>query len=287
MRTRWFAVPLFLLLIATSCTRPAGDHSDLVKVVASFYPLAFVAEEVGGDAVEVENLTPPSAEPHDLELSPGQVTSLTRAALVIFMGDGFQPSVEEALRETESPNETLDVLSKQKELRGDDPHIWLDPTRLESVATLIGDRLARIDSGNANEYRANVKALVSKFETLDKEFKDSLAQCARRNIVTSHEAFGYLAAAYNLEQIGISGIDPEQEPSPARLAEVAELVKRNGVTTIYFEAIVSPALADTLARESGAKTAKLDPLEGAPEEGDYFTAMRANLTALKEGLGCP
>lgn len=234
--------------------------------------------------MEVENLTPPGAEPHDLELSPGQVTSLNRADLVLYLGGGFQSSVEEALADLET--DVVDVLFGQRGLRKADPHIWLDPQRTAAIAQLVGDRLAKIDSGNASTYRSNVRSLESELNTLHQEFKDGLSQCARRNMVTSHEAFDYLSSAYNLKQVGIAGLDSEQEPSPQRLAEVADFVKKSGVTTIYFEVLVSSALAETLARESGVKIAVLDPLEGRPDRGNYFTAMRANLNALREGLGC-
>lgn len=297
---RKFLIPLVLVLVSASCSLPDGERSGQIKAVASFYPLAFVTQEVGGDLVDVENLTPPGAEPHDLELSPGRVTSLNRADLIVYLGNGFQPSVEEALPELEA--EILDALSGQEGLQtaephgGEeaaeepegqfDPHIWLDPQRTAKIAELVAERLAKIDSDNASAYRERARALESKFNVLDREFKDGLANCPRRNLVTSHEAFGYLASAYDLEQVGIAGLDPEQEPTPQRLAEVADFVKRNGVTTIYFETLVSPALAETLATETGVNTAKLDPLEGPPQEGDYFTAMRTNLKELREGLGC-
>jgi zinc transport system substrate-binding protein len=290
------------LLLAAACGGDSGAPQSGVQVVASFYPLAFVAEEVGGNTVEVENLTPPGAEPHDLELTPSQVRALSDAELVLYLGDGFQPSVEEAIADVDG--EVVDALTSQDDLltaseheeeakdgeeheEGQfDPHVWLDPQRTAAIAALVADRLAEIDPDNAPTYRSDAGRFESRLDALDTEFHDGLADCQRNAIVTSHEAFGYLAGAYGLEQIGISGIDPEAEPSPRRLAEVADFVERFHVTTIFFEVLVPPDIAETLADEVGIETARLDPLEGPPGGGDYFTAMRDNLETLRRGLGC-
>jgi zinc transport system substrate-binding protein len=283
-----------LMLLAAAC----GGGSDAsgssgVEVVASFYPLAFVAAEVGGDLAEVENLTRPGAEPHDLELTPGQIRALTEADLVVYLGDGFQPSVEDAVGDLDG--EVVDVLAGQDDLleaeeheeEGEfDPHVWLDPQRTAAIAHLVADRLAEVDPDNEATYRSNAEGLETRLNLLNDQYREGLADCERDTIVTSHEAFGYLAAAYGLEEIGIAAIDPEAEPTPRRLAEVAEFVKENGVTTIYFEVLVPTDIAETLAAEAGVETMRLDPLEGPPEDGDYVTAMRANLEGLRSGLGC-
>lgn len=291
---------LSLIAVSAGCGRDAAGVSDRPQVVASFYPLAFVVEEVGGDLVDVENLTPPGAEPHDLELTSGRIRSLAGADLVVYLGHGFQPSVEDAIAEVDV--EVMDVLETQQDLleppehedegadHADDapidPHMWLDPERLRDVAVDVADRLAELDPDNAATFRANADDLGSRLDELDAEFRDGLSACEQTTMVTSHEAFGYLADAYGLEEVGVAGIDPEAEPSPRRLAEVAEFVEENGVTTIFFEVLVSPRTAETLAQEAGVTTARLDPLEGPPAEGDYFTAMRSNLDALRQGLGC-
>ncbi|MFN2389748.1 MAG: metal ABC transporter substrate-binding protein [Actinomycetota bacterium] len=287
-------------LLASACGSGSGaSGAGRLDVVASFYPLAFVAERVGGEHVEVTNLTPPGAEPHDLELTPGQVRALASADLVLFLGAGFQPSVEDALGDVRG--ETVDVLSGQDDLleppgHGDDhddgdepprdPHVWLDPLRTAAIGRLVAERLGDADPGSAGLYRANAAALEADLRALDSEYRKGLADCERRSLVTSHEAFGYLTAAYRLDQVGIAGIDPEAEPSAARLTEVVRFVRSSGATMIFFEVLVSPAVAQTLARETGAATARLDPIEGPPHRGDYLSAMRANLTALRAGLGC-
>jgi zinc transport system substrate-binding protein len=249
--------------------------------VASFYPLAFAAEQVGGPGLNVENLTPPGAEPHDLELSPIDAAALRDARLVLLLGHGFQPQLEDAagggdnvLRLLDTPG--LDVLPNG------DPHVWLDPLRYARIVMRIGEALGREQAA---------AQLVSRLRELDAEYRSGLADCARHEIVTSHEAFAYLAQRYGLEQIPITGLSPEAEPQPADLAHVVQLVEERGVTTIYYETLVSPRIAETVARETGATTAVLDPIEGLTKDeiaagDDYFTRMRANLRALEEGLGC-
>ena len=249
-------------------------------VVASFYPLAFAAEELA-PGVPVENLTPPGAEPHDLELSPIDAATIRDARLVLLLGHGFQPQIEDAagtgynvLRLLDTPG--LDLLPSG------DPHVWLDPIRYAKIVERIGEALGAQSAAGR---------LVTRLEALDAEYRQGLANCERHEIVTSHEAFAYLAQRYGLEQIPITGLSPEAEPQPADLAHVVDLVEERGVTTIYYETLVSPRIAETVARETGAKTAVLDPIEGlTPAEAangeDYFTRMRANLRALEEGLGC-
>ena len=249
--------------------------------MASFYPLAFAAEQVGGAGLDVENLTPPGAEPHDLELSPIDAAALRDARLVLLLGHGFQPQLEDAagggdnvLRLLDTPG--LDVLPNG------DPHVWLDPLRYARIVMRIGEALGREQAA---------AQLVSRLRELDAEYRSGLADCARHEIVTSHEAFAYLAQRYGLEQVPITGLSPEAEPQPADLAHVVQLVEERGVTTIYYETLVSPRIAETVARETGATTAVLDPIEGLTKDeiaagDDYFTRMRANLRALEEGLGC-
>ena len=156
-------------------------------------------------------------------------------------------------------------------------------------ATEIAARLTEIDPERAAEFAANLTALTDDLDALDAEYTDALAACTNRDVVTSHNAFGYLAQRYDLTQVGISGLSPENEPSPADLAAVTEFVRDNGVTTIYFETLVSPALAETLAAETGASTAVLDPIEGlsdASKGSDYLDIMRSNLANLVQGQGC-
>lgn len=273
-----------------------------LDVVAGFYMLQFVAERVGGPHVAVTGIAQPGAEPHDMELKPSQILRVGEADLVLYL-NAFQPQLDEAVELT-AQGESLDVSAVIPLRRGEthshegeepqaqegavDPHFWLDPTRLATVTEAIGARLAEKDPANAADYRKAASELQGELAALDAEFAAGLKTCARREIVTSHAAFGYLAERYQLDQIGLTGLSPEDEPTPQRLTEVAQEAKEHGATTIFFEPLVSPRVAETLAREAGAKTAVLDPVEGlaAGSTEDYFSVMRANLKALREALGC-
>lgn len=262
------------------------------SLVASFYPLAFAAEQIGGPTVEVTNLTPPGAEPHDVELSVRDVEGVRSADLVLYLGSGFQPAVERAV--DGAGGEALDLLeglSKLEPTEGvedggnedaADPHVWLDPLLYAEMAERIGEALGRPRAA---------EQLQRRLRDLHTDYEQGLADCQRREIVTSHAAFGYLAERYGLEQIAISGLSPEVEPTPRELERVVTEVRELGATTVFFETLVSPRLADTVARESGAEAAALDPLEGLTEEevdrgSDYFSVMRDNLEALREALAC-
>lgn len=269
------------------------------KVVVSFYPLQWAVERVGGPAVSVSNLTKPGAEPHDLELTPQEVTSVADAGLVVYLG-GFQPAVDKAVTSTNATAKALDVASaarldltvkdEEDETKTvTDPHFWLDPTRLADVVDAIAQRLETVDPADAAIFRANATATRADLVALDKEFAAGLANCANKNLVTSHEAFGYLSQRYGLTQVGISGLSPEQEPTPRTLAEVSDFVTKNKVTTIYYETLVPADIAKTVAESTGAKTAVLDPIEGLSDSSaakDYLGIMRADLATLKAGQPC-
>ncbi|MEV0894709.1 metal ABC transporter substrate-binding protein [Promicromonospora sp. NPDC050262] len=296
---------------STQAAGGAGGASDGVVVLASFYPLQYVAQQIGGDLVTVDNLTPPAAEPHDLELSPAQVREIGTADLVVYLS-GFQAAVDEGV-ESRAPEHVVDAADAaglvehaeeteeehaEHAEEGDghdhgstDPHFWLDPSRLAAVGQAVADELSAVDPEHADEYAAGALRLGEQLDGLDQEMADGLAACQGATLVTSHAAFGYLADRYALEQVGISELDPEAEPSPARLREIGAVVRENGVKTLYSETLVSPKVTETLAADLGVDTAVLDPLEGLSEEAsaagdDYVSVMRANLAALEEGLVC-
>lgn len=261
--------------------RDSKESGEGTGVVAAFYPLAYAAEQLGGSRVRVTNLTPAGAEPHDLELKPGDVAKVKAADLVLLMGHGFQPQLERATSGSQA--RVLKLLDTPGLHRhGNDPHVWLDPLRYALLVQAIARAL--------HEEAAGVR-MVARLHALDREYRAGLAHCQRHEIVTSHEAFGYLAQRYGLTQIGVEGLNPEAEPAPRDLARVVDLVRKDGVTTVYAETLVSPKLAHTIARETGAKSAILDPIEGLTPKAiadgaDYFSVMRANLAALRAGLGC-
>jgi len=277
----------------------ADEDSGDRTVVAAFYPLAWAAEEVAGDGVEVVNLTPPGAEPHDIELTARDVERVRKADVVLYLGHGFMPALEDAIGGHEH---AIDLLEGQTLRAGTDahghagekpqgydseeperdPHVWLDPRRLAAIAETIAEELGEPEAATD---------LVARLSELDAVFRTGLASCDRHEIVTSHAAFGYLADAYGLRQIALTGISPEAEPSPRVLEALVEEVEEEGATTVFFETLVSPRLAETVAREAGAKTAALNPLEGLTEDElaagvDYISAMRTNLETLRSALGC-
>jgi zinc transport system substrate-binding protein len=281
---------------ATTAGGPsAGGADGATSVVAAFYPLEYAAGEVGGDAVTISSLTPPGVEPHDLELTAAQVAEIASADVVLYV-KGFQPAVDEAVAQ-QAADRAIDVSAGLALLAGEansgeegatDPHVWLAPANMAAIGGVIADRLAELDPESATAIAADTAAFQQAMTDLDAEFAQSLAECASRDLVVSHEAFGYLADAYDLNQIGISGLSPEAEPSPARMREVADLVRANGVSTIYYETLVDPKVAQTIADETGAQTAVLDPLEGLAEgaTGDYATVMADNLATLVAGQSC-
>ncbi|HYO37717.1 MAG TPA: metal ABC transporter substrate-binding protein [Geodermatophilus sp.] len=293
----------------------AGGSEAGLTVVAGFYPLEWAAQRVGGDRLDVSSLTPPGAEAHDLELAPQDVAAVAGADLLVYL-EGFQPALDEVAT-TEAADTAWDAgqaadltptaeehghegetAEEHAEHAGDepagdgealDPHFWLDPVRLASVGDALAERLTEADPDGAADYEQNAAALRADLEALDAEIQAGLAGCAVDTLVTGHEAFGYLADRYGLEVVGISGLSPSQEPDPAQLAEITALVRERGVTTVYTETLVDPAVAETVATEAGVRTAVLDPIEGLTDESagsDYLEVMRANLATLQEGQSC-
>jgi zinc transport system substrate-binding protein len=275
---------IILVCVATLTSGCGGSDasSSERRVAASFYPLAFAAEELGGDGVDVVNLTPPGTEPHDLELTPSDVRELKDADVVLLLGHGFQPQLEDAAGDGDEVVDLLDTPGLNR-FDNDDPHVWLDPTRYELIARRIGVELGAPAS--------SVERFAAKLKALDREFRRELANCARDDIVASHDAFGYLAQRYGLNQIPITGLSPEAEPSPKDLSRVIRQVRSTHATTVFFETLVSPRIAEAVASETGARTSVLNPIEGLePAEAksgqDYFSLMRSNLAALRGALGC-
>lgn len=285
---------IFILFVAAAVTACGGDVEERTAtragaaprdVVVAFYPLEWLVTSLAGDAVDVRNLTPAGAEPHDLELSPKDVAALRAADLVLYAGGGFQPALEDAIDRAGKNVEAVDVL----ELDGveilhvgdrPDPHVWLDPTRFAAVAREVATLLD-----------VEVAEVEQTLDRLDDAYQRGVARCARRELFTTHAAFGYLADRYDLEQIAISGVSPESEPSPQALEDFSEEVREADATTIFFEPLAPADVAETVARDLGITTTRLDPLEGLTAERldanhSYLSVMEDNLAALQAGLGC-
>ena len=281
-------------LALAGCTGTVGGTSSTghrVVALASFYPLQYVTQSIGGDLVTVTSLTPPGAEPHDVELSPRQVRTVSTADLVVYLS-GFQSAVDAAVS-ARRPAHLVDVATTVHLVpaaggsQGLDPHFWLDPHLLALMAAPVAQALAQVDPTHASTYAENAHALEAELAGLDSQLAAGLGTCARHEIVTSHAAFGYLASRYGLEQVAISGLDPAADPSPTRLKEIGDIVRAKGVTTIFSEQLLSKKVAQTLAASLGVTTAVLDPVESqADPAADYRAVMEQNLTTLRSALGC-
>ena len=295
---------------ATGSGGSDGSSGELA-VLASFYPLQYVVQQVGGDQVEVSNLTEPGVEPHDLELKPKQVAAIAEAKLVVYE-KGLQPAVDEAVEQNAEKtgfdvSETAKLVAtgaheeaheeehgEEEAHEGDehgdvDPHFWLDPTRMADVGDAVADRLGQADPDHADDYKQRASALRTGLTKLDADFKTGLATCRLKTFVTTHEAFGYLAKRYGLQMVGISGLTPDAEPSPARIKQVEQVVREQRVSTIFYEELVSPKVAESVARDLQVSAAVLSPVEGladANSGADYQSLMRENLAALRKANDC-
>lgn len=283
----------------------AASGQVALPVVASFYPLEWVAQRLGGNQVSVTGLTPIGAEPHDLVLGPRARQAMDKAAVVLYLGSSFQPDVERTVAQLPADVEKVDLLTsprvhllaapsdlgKESLDGGKDPHVWLDPVRVSLMAERAADAIIAKRPDLAGAIRSRLGVLKADLATLDKELTTELTTCRRRTIVTSHAAFGYLADRYHLEQIAIAGISPDTEPDPGALRKVADSARQAGVTTVFFEEALPPHLAKTVAGEIGARTDLLGALEFDPAAAvgpgeDYLSVMRRNGKALSRGLGC-
>ncbi|MGW0711836.1 metal ABC transporter substrate-binding protein [Streptomyces sp. NPDC002643] len=294
-------------LSACSSDSAAAGNTDKFDVVASFYPMAFLAEQIGGKHVNVTSLTEPGQEPHDLEISAKQTAQLQESDAVLYL-KGLQPSVDDAVDQSEIKTKidaaTLTSLEEHgnevgghaeehddehgEEEGGKDPHIWLDPVKYAEVAKGVGAALEKADPDHASTYKTNTEALVEKLGALNDQFVNGLKNTKTKVFITTHAAFGYLAERYGLTEEAISGLDPESEPSAARVKELEKMARADGVTTVFYETLVSDKTAKTIAADAGLKTDVLDPIEGITEKSrgkDYFSVQEANLKALQQALG--
>lgn len=273
--------------------------TEKMSVIASFYPLAFLAEEIGGEKAVVMNLTPAGAEPHEYEPTPQDMMRVEKSRLIVLNGGGLE-TWGDSVQQNTDPMRTVVVIAseglatQQGEEEGriiTDPHIWLSPPLVEKMIEKIETGFVTADAANAEYYRANAEKLQARLRDLDVAFMRGLADCERRDIVTSHAAFGYLATAYGLKQVAITGISPDAEPSAKEVADIASFARENGVKYIFFESLVSPKIAKTVAEEIGAETLVLNPIEGLTDEElaegkSYFTEMMMNLANLETALQC-
>jgi zinc transport system substrate-binding protein len=291
---------------------PLPDEHHRLRVAATFYPLAEFARQVGGDNVEVSTVVPGGVEPHDYEPTPQDIVAVQSADVFLYNGAGLDPWAERLRPELEAKGVAVVMMGEAvgpEALHGDeeepgrdgteehgheggvDPHFWLDPVLARKEAEAIRDALVRADEARKDEYAAGAEAYGRELDALDEAYRRGLASCRQDTVVTSHDAFGYLAARYGFKAMPVAGLSPEEEPSPRRLADLSRAIRRQGIRYIFFETLVSPRLAETLARETGAKTLVFNPLEGLTDEElrtgeDYVSVMRSNLGSLRTALDC-
>ena len=269
------------------------------QVVTSFYPLYFFAQQVGGDRVDVSNITPAGAEPYDYEPTARDIAKIESSDLLVINGGGIEAWADNIKENIDLKKTTIviageNLMTQQVGEEGEkitDPHVWLSPVLVLQMVDKIEAEFIKKDSKNTSYYKSNAKILKEKLASLDSDYKQGLSNCIEKNIITSHNAFGYLATTYNLNQVPISGLSSNAEPSPKQLADVAKFAKENNVKYIFFESLASPKLSQTIAKEVGAKTLVLNPIEGLTDEEisfgkDYFSEMKNNLANLKIALQC-
>lgn len=302
-------------------TGAATGEAQKLTVYTSIYPLEYVAQRIGGEFADVKNVVPAGVEPHDYEPTAKDLVAISNSQIFLYNGSGFETWVEKAAEGFDkskiivvNATEGLSLLEakEQHEEHGHegeaaateaaaeshgheheqgqfDPHVWLDPTLLKAQAEKVKNAFIQADQAHSADYEKNYHALASDLDKLDQEFKEMVAKSPRKEFMVSHTAFSYLAHKYGLEQIAISGISPEDEPSPADMKELVEHVKEHNINYVLFETLASPKVAEVIARETGAKTATLNPLEGLTEEEakagkDYLSIMRENLETLRTVL---
>ncbi|PIR99350.1 ABC transporter substrate-binding protein [Candidatus Collierbacteria bacterium CG10_big_fil_rev_8_21_14_0_10_43_36] len=259
-----------------------------ISVVTSFYPLYFLAGEIGKEMIVVSNITPTGIEPHDYEPTARDMAEIQKAKLLILNGGKFEAWGEKIKNELKN---VLIVEASQGLVKGNDTHVWLSPKLFKQEAQAILAGLVQIDPDNINYYSDNERILESKLDRLTEKYRKGLIDCRGQEIITSHAAFGYLTSEFGLKQVAVAGLSPDEEPSTKQLTEVAKIARRDGIKYIFFERLVSPRLAETVAEEVGAKILVLDPIEGISnndiaEGKNYLTLMEENLSNLRIALEC-
>lgn len=290
---------IFLLKIAINQPPKTTTKNPRLQIVTSFYPLFFFTTQIVQDRADVYNITPAGAEPHDYEPTTKDMVKIENSQILIINGGKFEAWADNVQNILGKQNISIIDINKnlvdqdnvEKNIQTRDPHFWLDPILAKKEVELITQNLIIADPTNTNFYTNNSKILIDKLENLNTKFKTELSNCQKKDIITSHAAFKYLAQKYNFNQMAISGLSPDEEPTPKQLANTADLAQKNKIQYIFFESLVNPKLANTIAQEIGAKTLILNPIEGLTDEEikngkNYFTEMQNNLTNLKIALQC-
>lgn len=310
MKKTWVAKSLAFTALSTvlltGCASKTVSSDGKLNVVTTFYPMYEFTKQVAGDHANVIALIPAGAEPHDWEPSAKDMKKVKEAGVFVYNGivEGW---AEQALKSAANTKRVVVEASKgidlmeglpeeeeegHKEADGGkilDPHVWLDPILAQKEVETIFNGLAQADPAHKDDYRKNADVFIGKLKSLDESYRTALKGVKQKDFVTQHAAFGYLAKEYGLTQVPIAGLSPEEEPAPGKMADIIKFAKDNQVKTIFFETLVDPKVAQTIAKEINAKTDVLNPIEGLTDEDkkknlDYIGVMSNNLEALKKAL---
>jgi zinc transport system substrate-binding protein len=289
------SVLMISLTLPLLFTFEASFAAERLRVAASFYPLAHFAEQVGGDYVDVVNISPPGAEPHEFVPPPRDFKTIWTSDILIYQGGGLDPWAEKIQSDLEQSGMIVVRMAEHFDLVGRrgkyDPHVWLDPLLAQKEVQVIRDAFIKADPENKRMYMKNAGEYIVKLDVLDRKYSEGLRSCSTRDIIVSHDAFSYLAGRYGLIVHSISGISPEELPSPRRIAKLAGIAVKKNIRYIFYEALSSPRMAETVAREVGGETLVLNPLGGLTKDDiragkTYISLMEENLRNLRLALDC-
>ncbi len=299
------AIMVTLMLFLNGCTtgKPKSSGEDKIKVYASFYPVYFAAEQIGGNRIELYSIIPNGSEPHDYEPSMREIADVESGDIFIYNGVGMEPWAEKLSSNLEKKgiktlnlSQYVDLIKVEEDDDHDDhhhglydPHIWLDPINMDKMAHEIMLEFANLDEANENFYKKNYEDFSKRLKDLDLAYSSELEKKNKDTILVSHQAFGYLTRRYGLKQVSVTGITPHEEPSPRTLAKLLDTIKKDDFEFIFLETLASPKVVELLAKEGNLKILELNPIAGLTKEQqekneDYFSLMEQNLENLKKAL---
>lgn len=284
-----------ILIIVVGCSSKEDSNyteSGKMLVYASFYPLYFLADEIGGDNIDLRMVVPNGVDSHDYEPSMNQLKEIENAQLFIYNGANYESWADKVVGNIIDEKRTINAsqLVDLNVIDGNpDPHIWLNPDNMIQIGKAIKEKLVSLDEKNKDEYEKNFNELSDRLRELDNRYFEVLKDKNKDSIIVSHAAFGYMTERYGFNQIPVSGISPEQEPSPKTIANLIETARNKNHEYIFLETLASPKTVQVIAEETNLQILTLNPIEGLTEEQlkngeDYISLMEDNLENLKKAL---
>lgn len=308
----WLIVLFLPLLFISACSKnDAGKDavdSDKAQLVTSIYPVYEIVKEIAGDQAEVHLMVGSGEDAHHYEPSAKAITLVNEADAFIYSGDEMEFWASDMLEVVENENlstvrlaDGIDLEIDHEEIEEEevdehghdhgklDPHFWLNPLAISQELPTLADLFSEIDPAGSEQYEENAEKFMSQLESLDQEFQESFQGAENRSFVVQHKAFGHLANRYNLEQLSVGGLSTEVEPNPRDLIEVIQFVEDHKIDVIFYQSGNTSAVAETIARETGAEISILYDIENKPEGleeagNGYIEAMYHNLEALKKTI---